>query len=83
MPAKTGASHGLSAFATLIVGTVLSKYLWNAAPSLGETSLLVVKGIRSSTGADLPVNEQFAGALVVMVALSFVWGVVYHFGRHS
>jgi hypothetical protein len=39
--------------------------------------------IRSTTGVDLPVNEQFAGMVVVMVALSFAWGIVYHFGRHA
>jgi hypothetical protein len=83
MPAKTGASHGIAAFVTLLVGTIMSKYIWNIVPPLGELSLIVIKQIRSATGARLPVNDQFAGALVVMVGLSFVWGVVYHLGRHS
>jgi hypothetical protein len=52
-------------------------------PPLGQFSLLVVGWFRSVTGADIPVNEQFAGALVVMVGLSFAWGIVYHVGRHS
>ena len=83
MPAKTGASHGLSAFVTLVIGTVMSKYLWDLAPPLGEASMATMAVIRSTTGVDLPVNEQFAGMVVVMFVLSFTWGTIYHFGRHS
>lgn len=83
MPAASGASHGFAAFVTLIVGTVLSKFIWDLVPPLGQFSLSVVGWLRSLTGADIPVNEQFAGALVVMVGLSFAWGIVYHVGRHS
>lgn len=35
MPATTGASHGFAAFATLIIGTVLSKFVWEVLPPLG------------------------------------------------
>ncbi|MFB6119586.1 MAG: hypothetical protein ABEJ68_00540 [Halobacteriaceae archaeon] len=83
MPAKTGASHGFAAFAALVTGTMLSKFIWNLSPSIGELSLSVIRVVRSTTGADLPVTEQFAGTVAVMVGLSFLWGVVYHFGRHS
>ena len=83
MPAKTGASHGVSAFVTLIVGTMLSKYLWSIAPPLGETAVVVMRTIRGVTGAEIPLTEQFAGMVVVMVGLSVLWGVVYHVGRHS
>jgi hypothetical protein len=83
MPATTGGSHALSSFATLIVGTMLSKYLWSYAPPLGEASVAVIQLVRSVTGASLPLDQQFAGTVVVMVSLSFVWGIVYHFGRHG
>ncbi|WP_318569805.1 hypothetical protein [Salinigranum marinum] len=83
MPATTGGSHALSAFATLIVGTMLSKYLWSYAPPLGEASIAAIRLVRSVTGASVPLNEQFAGTVVVMVSLSFVWGIVYHFSRHG
>lgn len=83
MPAKTGASHGVSAFVALVIGTVMSKYLWDLAPPLGQTSMATIELIRSTTGIDLPMSEQFAGMVVVMVGLSFAWGVVYHYGRHS
>jgi hypothetical protein len=83
MPASSGASHGLAAFGTLIIGTILSKLVWDVLPPLGEVSLFTIKRIRELTGAEIPVNEQFAGAVVVMVGLSFLWGVIYHVGRHS
>ncbi|WP_139171099.1 hypothetical protein [Halorientalis regularis] len=83
MPATTGASHGFAAFATLIIGTVLSKFVWELLPPLGQFSLTVIEFVQRTTGARIPTNEQFAGALIVMVALSFCWGVIYHVGRHS
>ncbi|WP_380679783.1 hypothetical protein [Salinigranum sp. GCM10025319] len=83
MPATTGGSHALSAFATLIVGTVLSKYLWSYAPPLGEASVATIRLVKSVTGASIPLTEQFAGTVVVMVGLSFVWGIVYHVSRHG
>lgn len=81
MPATTGASHGFAAFTTLLIGTMLSKFVWDLLPPIGELSLFVVTTI-AGLGLPIPVNEQFAGSLVVMVGLSFVWGVVYHVGRH-
>lgn len=83
MPAKTGASHGLAAFATLLVGTMLSKFVWDILPPLGELSLFVIRTLRSQLGLNIPTSEQFAGTIVVMVGLSFLWGLIYHFGRHS
>jgi len=83
MPATTGASHGIAAFVTLIIGTVLSKFVWELMPPVGELSLFVITTIQSITGAEIPADEQIAGAAVVMVFLSFLWGVVYHFRRHS
>ncbi|WP_256301681.1 hypothetical protein [Haloarchaeobius salinus] len=83
MPATTGASHEIAAFASLIVGTIFSKFVWDFLPPLGEFSLFLIRETQSITGASIPVNEQFAGSIVVMVGLSFLWGVIYHFGRHS
>jgi hypothetical protein len=83
MPAKTGGSHAIASFVTVLVGAVVSKYVWSIAPPLGEMSLAVVRTVQSVTNATIPVDEQFAGTLVVMVGLSFVWGVFYHFGRHG
>lgn len=82
MPAASGASHGLSAFVTLIIGALLSKYVWELVPPLGSLSLAAVHLIEATTGTQLPGEEQLAGTLVVMVSLSVLWGVGYHIGRH-
>jgi hypothetical protein len=83
MPASSGASHGLAAFGSLIIGAIMSKYVWQLAPPIGEISLITIQTIQSLTGSDLPTSEQFAGAVVVMIGLSFLWGIVYHVSRHS
>lgn len=83
MPASSGASHGLAAFATLIVGSMLSKFIWELIPPLGQLSLSTIQLIRATTGANIPISEQFAGTVVVMIGLSFFWGVIYHISRHS
>jgi|AntRauTorcE11898_2_1112593.scaffolds.fasta_scaffold22367_2 uncharacterized membrane protein YoaK (UPF0700 family) len=81
MAATSGALHGLSAFVTIIVGAMLSKYVWQIAPPLGELSLLLIRIIEPLTGAAIPVNRQFAGMVLVMAVLSFVWGIAYHLKR--
>lgn len=83
MPARTGGSHALASFATFIVGTVLSRYLWEYMPPLGEASLAVVGMLRATLGAPIPTSERVAGTLLLMVGLSFAWGVVYHLQRHG
>lgn len=83
MPATSGASHGLAAFVSLIIGAILSKYVWQLLPPVGEVALFVMVTVRSLLGVDVPIDEQLAGTAVVMVLLSFLWGVVYHVGRHS
>jgi hypothetical protein len=65
----------------MILGTVLSKYVWTYTPSLAEASVTVGQVLAAATGATF--SRQLAGTLVVMVGLSFVWGVVYHLARHS
>ena len=83
MPASSGASHGLAAFATLIIGSLLSKFIWELVPPLGQLSLSTIQIVRATTGADIPTSEQFAGTIVLMIVLSFLWGVIYHISRHS
>lgn len=80
MPAKTGGSHALAAFTSMIVGTMLSKYLWEYAPPLAEVGVAIGDRVAALTGTPIP-REQ-AGAMVVIVGLSFLWGVTYHVTRH-
>jgi len=83
MPATTGASHGLAALVTMVVGALPSKYVWSVAPPLGELALLAIETLRAVADVPLPADEQFAGTVLVMAALSTVWGVFYHLGRHG
>lgn len=82
MPAKTGGSHATASLVTFVLGTVLSKYIWSVAPPLGEVALGAMTVLRSTTGLPVPVSDQSAGTMVVMLVLSFVWGVVYHVSRN-
>jgi hypothetical protein len=80
MPATTGGSHAFAAFASMIVGTILSKYVWTYTPPLAEAAAVVGVFLTRVSGA--PFSRELAGAMVVMIALSFVWGVIYHVARH-
>ncbi|WP_251342112.1 hypothetical protein [Haloplanus halophilus] len=81
MPAKTGASHALSAFVSLIVGTMLSKYIWTYTPPLAEAGAVAGRHLSAVVGT--PLSRDVTGGLVVVLLLSFVWGVLYHFARHG
>lgn len=81
MPAKTGASHAIASFTTIILGAFISNYLsthssvlWGLTHSAGET-------VTSLFGLDIP--EVMTGILVIASLLSFLWGLAYHFSRHG
>lgn len=82
MPAKSGASHGFAAFGSLIIGTILSKFVWDFLPPLGKLSLHTMTLLNKQAGVNIPTSERFAGSAVVMVGLSFIWGIIYHVTRH-
>ena len=81
MPAKTGGSHAFAALASLVVGSILSKYVWTYTPPLAETA--ATAGVYLSRVTGTPFPRQLAGTVVVMVVLSFLWGVIYHVSRHD
>ncbi|WP_340100845.1 hypothetical protein [Salinibaculum salinum] len=83
MPAKTGGSHASAAFVSMLIGTTMSKYIWELVPPIGEATLLLLGVIEAIPGLSVPVTEEFGGALLVILTLSFAWGVVYHVSRHG
>lgn len=83
MPAKTGASHGMAAFSTFLIGSIFSKAVWDIIPPVAEISLFVVETLQSIVGVNIQANEQTAGTLVIMFVLSILWGVGYHLQRHG
>lgn len=81
MPTKSGGSHALASFVSILMGGVLESYLSIHAP--------VVHGITEKFGSflieqtGLPVTERIAGILLITIILSFIWGFFYHIGRHG
>ena len=80
MPATTGGSHSFAAFTSMIVGTVISKYVWNAAPPFAKASETAGELLLDVTG--VAYSPQFVGSLFLASGLAFVWGVLYHLARH-
>jgi len=70
----------MAAFVSMIVGTVLSKYIWTHLPPLAEAATLVGETVVAVTGVHL--SDQLTGSFIIIVSLSFIWGVVYHWARH-
>jgi len=83
MPTKSGLSHGLAALGSLVVGSMLAEVVWTVVPPVARLSLFAVRLLRTTAGVTLPGGERFAGTLVVVAALAFCWGVLYHLGRHA
>jgi|AntRauTorcE11898_2_1112593.scaffolds.fasta_scaffold32127_1 Na+/citrate or Na+/malate symporter len=83
MPIKSGASHGLSAFATALIGSMYSDFVWAVLPPAGELAMMVMGLIRSYSGLRIPINQRLAGTIVIMFILSSLWGITYHLSRHS
>lgn len=80
MAITSGTSHSFSAFASMVVATIISKYVWNQTPSFVDASNLVGDAIVTVTGVQLA--PQTAGSLLIASGLAFVWGVLYHITRH-
>ena len=81
MPAKTGASHAIASFTTIILGAFISNYLSTHSSVLWGLTHRAGDMVTSLVGLDLP--EVMTGILVVASILSFLWGIAYHFSRHG
>lgn len=80
MPAKTGGSHSFAAFASMIVATVISKYVWEIAPPFARVSEAAGELLFDVTG--VAYAPEFVGSLIIASGLAFVWGTLYHITRH-
>lgn len=77
MPAKTGASHAIASFGSIVLGAYISAHtslVTGISQSIGESVLATV-------GLSLP--ESVTGMLLISTGLAFLWGVAYHFARHG
>lgn len=83
MPIRTGGSHAVASLTTLLVGALLSEYVSTVAPPVTEFSLLLLTGLEALGGVPIARKESLAGSLLVILVLSFVWGVGYHVARYE
>ena len=85
MAAKSGASHGLAAFLSLLVGGTLVDWLRPEFPVLftylSKAAVAVAACVERTFYVHLPARA-FVMAFVAFM-LSFLWGVLYHLKRHG
>jgi hypothetical protein len=81
MPAKSGASHALAAFLSIVLGSILSNFISSHSGLLTTASESVGGTITGTTGITL--SENAVGLLTISTALAFLWGVAYHRARHQ
>jgi len=73
MPTKAPGSHTLSALVALFASQVLSKYVWQVLPSLGEASQTALTAVNSLPTISVPHGTEAAGAMLVIVTVTVVW----------
>ena len=79
MPVKSGLSHGLAAFLSIILGSLLSTYLNTHSGLIRGGTEFVGRQLGVILGIEVP---AFVGGVVVIATLlSFGWGIAYHFSR--
>lgn len=81
MPAKSGGSHAFSSVVSVVLSSVLAGYIDTQSGTVAALTEGVGSFLTERVGA--PVPEEVAGMLVVIAAISFVWGVAYHYARHG
>lgn len=81
MPAKSGLSHAVAAFVSIVLGALISNFLSAHARVLTDFSHTVGGAITGTAGLSLP--KPVTGMLVVSTVLAFLWGITYHYARHG
>jgi len=71
----------MAAFTTVLLGSVISNVLNTHSQLLRSLSAEVGSTVAAVTGVD--VSNSVLGLVVVATTLSFLWGVAYHYARHS
>lgn len=80
MPAKTGGSHAVAAFSSMLVGAIISKFVWVQLPSFATLSRELGRLLVLFTGVQY--EPKMVGTMLLGAGLAFCWGVAYHVTRH-
>jgi hypothetical protein len=79
VPTKTGGSHALAAFVSIVLGSLISNFLAAHTGLLTALSRSVGSVVTSVLGVSVP--WRVTGMAVIATGLAFVWGVAYHYSR--
>jgi len=79
MPAKSGGSHAIAAFLSIVIGALISNFLSAHTGLFRDASQSTGSAVTDVLGLGAP--GQVVGLLVIAMALSFGWGVAYHYAR--
>lgn len=84
MPVKSGGSHAVASFMSIVLGAILSAYLSAHSRLIHSLSESAGSFLQSVLGArfDAALPPRIAGILAISTVISFVWGVLYHRARH-
>lgn len=77
MPIRSGLSHAVSAFLSVLISAYLSAH----SAQLQKVTEGVGKFIVEITA--VPLDSTVAGLIVITTVLTFFWGVAYHHIRHG
>lgn len=83
MAVKSGASHGVAAVSTYIIGAILTDTVTSVLPPVGQISLFLTSSVRALLGIPIPISEYMFGSILIILPLSVAWGVGYHIKRHG
>ncbi|WP_136686787.1 ribonuclease P Rpr2/Rpp21/SNM1 subunit family protein [Halorhabdus amylolytica] len=81
MPAKTGASHAVAAFVSILLGGLISDLLGTYATAFTDLGRVIGRPVASTIGLAIPATTT--GHLLIATVLAFGWGVAYHYARHG
>lgn len=80
MPAKTGASHTVGYFISVVVGSLLVEHILTYIPPSRIISRRV--GVFLSAYTSVPISEEVAGMLLITGILTGIWGIGFHLYRY-
>ena len=81
VPAKSGASHAVAAFLSILLGGLISDVLGTYASVFSDFSQSLGEPIVGVLGGSI--SATTTGHLLIATGLAFAWGVAYHYARHG